>query len=97
MSPIYVSLNRRRDSVILIRPDEAMLFRKTSKIGDLIFAFFHLLSLLAILVFGLLGLIHGNFWRFGLIMAGLAIYYFFVLHKGVRAEIARRKKLKESP
>ncbi len=73
-----------------------MLFRKSSKTGDFVFAIFHLLALLAILVYGLLGLLRGNYWRFGIIIAGLVIYYFLVLHKGVRAEVARRKKLKES-
>ncbi|OGD12230.1 MAG: hypothetical protein A2Y86_06995 [Candidatus Aminicenantes bacterium RBG_13_62_12] len=73
-----------------------MLFRKKSKTGDLLFAFFHLAVLVAILVYGMVGLIHHNYWRFGVITAGLGFYYFFVLHKGVRAEIVRRKKKKET-
>jgi len=74
-----------------------MLFRKKSKTGDLVFALFHLAVLIAILVYGLVGLLHRNIWRFGVIAAGLGLYYFFVLHKGVREEIARRKKSKETP
>jgi hypothetical protein len=69
-----------------------MLFRKKSKTGDLVFALFHLAVLVAILVYGLVGLFHRNYWRFGVIAAGLGLYYFFVLHKGVRAEVARRGK-----
>jgi 4-hydroxybenzoate polyprenyltransferase len=74
-----------------------MFKKKSSKKVDLIFAFFHLGLLLAILVYGIIGLVHGNLWRFGTISLGLAIYYFVVLHKPVRREIARRKKNKESP
>lgn len=74
----------------------AMFKKKSSKKVDLIFAFFHIFLLLAILVYGIIGLIHGNLWRFAIISAGLAVYYFVVLHRPVRLEIARRKKLKES-
>lgn len=72
--------------------NRVMLFRKKSKSGDLAFAFFHLAALIAILIYGLIGLARGNYWRFGVIAAGLGVYYFLVLHKGVKAEIARRKK-----
>jgi len=74
-----------------------MFKKKSSKKVDLIFAFFHLGLLLAILVYGIIGLIRGNLWRFGIILFGLAVYYFVVLHKPARQEIARRKKNKESP
>jgi hypothetical protein len=73
-----------------------MFKKKSSKKVDLIFAFFHLGLLLAILVYGMIGLAHGNLWRFGVIIAGLTVYYFVVLHKPVRREIARRKKNKDS-
>lgn len=74
-----------------------MFKKKSSKKVDLIFAFFHIGLLLAILVYGIIGLIQGNLWRFGIILAGLAAYYIAVLHKPARQEIARRKKNKESP
>jgi hypothetical protein len=70
--------------------------KKSSKKADLAFAFFHLALLLAIFIYGLVGLLRGNYWRFGLIMAGLSVYYFVALHKPVRMELARRKKIKES-
>ena len=73
-----------------------MFKKKSSKKVDLAFALFHLALLLAILIYGLLGLVRGNYWRFGVILAGLGIYYFVVLHKPVRQEMARRKKQKES-
>ncbi|MBN2200189.1 MAG: hypothetical protein JW747_10115 [Candidatus Aminicenantes bacterium] len=69
-----------------------MLFRKKSKTGDLVFAFFHMALLAAILIYGLAGLFRRNYWRFGVIAAGLGLYYLFILHKGVMAEVARRKK-----
>ncbi|HEX9903202.1 MAG TPA: hypothetical protein VGB72_10110 [Acidobacteriota bacterium] len=74
-----------------------MFKKKSSKKVDLIFAFFHVGLLLAILIYGIIGLVHGNLWRFGIITAGLTVYYFVVLHRPVRQEIARRKKNKESP
>jgi len=73
-----------------------MFKKKSSKKVDLAFAFFHMALLLAIFIYGIVGLVRGNTWRFGIIMAGLGIYYIVVLHKPVRQEIARRKKQKES-
>jgi hypothetical protein len=52
--------------------------------------------LLAIFIYGLVALVRGNYGRFGIILAGLGVYYWAVLHKPVRQEIARRKKQKES-
>jgi len=62
---------------------------------DTLFAFVHLGGLLAALVFAFLSLAKGNVPRFLLILALLAIYYFFVLHPAVKKEIARRRSLKK--
>ena len=63
--------------------------------SDLIFAFFHLFLLFGVVIYALYSLlVHGNVVRFGLITAGLIFYYFVVLHKPVRKEIERRRKLK---
>ncbi len=62
---------------------------------DTLFAFVHLGGLLAALVFAFLSLAKGNFSRFALILALLAIYYIFVLHPAVKKEIARRRSLKK--
>ncbi len=73
-----------------------MFKKKSSKKVDLAFALFHVALLLAIFIYGLVGLVRGNYGRFGIILAGLGVYYWAVLHKPVRQEIARRKKQKES-
>ena len=63
--------------------------------SDLIFAFFHLFLLMGVVIYAFYSLlVHGNVLRFGLIAAGLIVYYFVVLHKPVRKEIERRRKLK---
>lgn len=63
--------------------------------SDLVFAIFHLLLLLGVLGYAFIALFHGNYLRFLLIIAGLAAYYFLVLHKPVRKEIERKRKLKQ--
>jgi hypothetical protein len=60
-----------------------------------IFAFIHLGGLLAALAYAVISLLRGNVPRFFLILALLAIYYFFLLHPAVKKEIARRKSLKK--
>ena len=45
------------------------------KFGDTIFAVVHVLALLAILVYGFVGLVQGNTGRFVVVMAGLVLYY----------------------
>ena len=62
---------------------------------DTLFAFVHLGGLLAALVFAFLSLARGNVTRFLLILAVLAVYYFFMLHPAVKKEIARRRSLKK--
>lgn len=64
---------------------------KKSELGDWIFAFFHLILLIGILLYALYSLVIGNSLRFSLIFGGLALYYFLVLHKNVKKEISRRK------
>jgi len=66
------------------------------KIGDTIFAIVHVLALLAVFVYGLVGLVQGNTGRFIVIMAGLALYYALVLHGAVVKEIRRKHALKSS-
>jgi len=63
--------------------------------GDWIFAFFHLFLLMGIAGYAVVSLFQGNTHRFGIISALLIVYYFFVLHKPVRKEIKRRRKLKQ--
>ena len=70
---------------------------RSRRLGDTLFALFHLVLLLAVFGYGISWLIRGNTWRFLIIMAGLVIYYFFVLDKPVRAEIERRRRLRQNP
>ena len=63
---------------------------------NLLFAFFHLAALLAVLGYGVYSLVQGNSSRFALIIILLVAYYFFVLHKAVLKEIAQRKSLKKA-
>ena len=67
-----------------------------SKLGDSIFAVFHLCLLIAIAVYAAIGLIQGNTMRFAVIMVGLVLYYFLVLHKPVLKEISRKRKLRSA-
>jgi hypothetical protein len=62
--------------------------------GDWIFAFFHLFLLIGVAGYAVVSLFQGNNHRFGIISVHLLVYYFFVLHKPVRKEIKRRRKMK---
>ncbi len=62
--------------------------------SDWIFAFFHLFLLLAVLFYAVYSLFQGNVIRFTLILLLLGIYYLIVLHKPVRQELERRRRLK---
>lgn len=59
--------------------------------ADWIFAFFHLFLIIFIIGYAVYSLILGNVLRFFLIMGGLTLYYFIVLHKPVKKEIKRRR------
>jgi len=59
--------------------------------SDTVFAIFHLVVLLGILGYSLVSIVRGNVARGGLILVLLAVYYFLVLHKAVRKEIARKR------
>jgi len=63
--------------------------------GDLIFAFFHLILLLGLLILAFYSLFQGNILRFAIIIALLTVYYFLALHKNVKEEIKRKKKKKK--
>jgi hypothetical protein len=67
-----------------------------SKLGDTIFAIVHVIALIAVFIYGVIGLIQRNTGRFAVVMGGLVLYYFLVLHKAVRKEIDRKRKLKIS-
>lgn len=67
-----------------------------SKLGDTIFAVFHLLLLITVAVYAIIGLLQGNTMRFAVIMAGLVLYYFIVLRKAVLKEIDRKRKLRSA-
>jgi hypothetical protein len=60
--------------------------------SDTIFAIVHLFVLLGLLGYSVLSIVRGNVARGGLILVLLAFYYFLVLHKAVRKEIARKTK-----
>jgi Ca2+/Na+ antiporter len=62
--------------------------------GDLIFAFFHLFLLLGAVAYALYSLLQGNVTRFAMMAACLILYYVLVLHKAVKKEIERKKKLR---
>jgi hypothetical protein len=61
---------------------------------DWIFSFIHLGGLLAILGYAVYSLVRGSVYRAALILVLLAAYYYFVLHKAVLREIARRRSLR---
>jgi hypothetical protein len=62
-----------------------------AKLGDTIFAIVHLLLIVALVVFAFVDLFQGNVVRFAVLMTGLVLYYFLVLHKGVLKEIRRKR------
>jgi hypothetical protein len=68
-----------------------------SRLGDTLFALFHLALLAGAAGAAVLSLLKGNTWRFLLITCCLGIYYFMVLDKPVRKERARRKSLRGNP
>jgi hypothetical protein len=66
------------------------------KLGDTIFAIVHVIALIAVFIYGLVGLIQHNTRRFAVVCGGLVLYYFLVLHKAVSKEIDRKRRLKDS-
>jgi hypothetical protein len=60
--------------------------------SDTIFAIVHLFVLLGLLGYSVVSIVRGNVARGGLILVLLAVYYYLVLHKAVRKEIARKTK-----
>jgi hypothetical protein len=60
--------------------------------SDTIFAIVHLFVLLGVLGYSVVSIVRGNVARGGIILVLLLIYYFLVLHKAVRKEIARKIK-----
>jgi hypothetical protein len=71
--------------------------RERSKLADTVFAVFHVFALAAVFVYGIVALIGGNTLRFGIVMAGLAVYYALVLHVPVKEEIARKRASRRRP
>ncbi|MDD8025286.1 MAG: hypothetical protein PHI34_02145 [Acidobacteriota bacterium] len=67
-----------------------------SRLGDTLFALFHVALLAGAAVTAVLSLLKGNTWRFLVIICCLGIYYVMVLDKPVRLEIARRKNLRRN-
>jgi hypothetical protein len=66
-----------------------------SRLGDTLFAFFHLGLLLAAFVYGIVLIVRGQTARGAVILAILALYYVLILHKPVVREIARRRSEKK--
>jgi hypothetical protein len=67
---------------------------KGGRLGDTLFALFHMALIAAIIVYAVVSLTQGNTWRFLVTVCGLTVYYFWVLDKPVRAEIERRRRLR---
>jgi len=65
--------------------------------ADTLFALFHLAMIVVVAGYAVLSLVRGNTWRFLVVAACLAIYYFLVLDVPVRREIARRRNLGRNP
>jgi hypothetical protein len=63
--------------------------------SDWIFAFFHLFLLIGVVLYAFYSLYLGNSARFFLLIACLAAYYLIVLHKPVKKELERRRKIKK--
>lgn len=63
--------------------------------GDLLFAFFHLLLIVGAVCLAVYYLIIGNTSRFAIMAVCLVLYYFLVLHKAVKKEIERKKNIKK--
>jgi 4-hydroxybenzoate polyprenyltransferase len=60
--------------------------------ADWIFAFFHLVLILGIIIYAFYSLFKGNVLRFVVIIILIAVYYFLVLHKAVKKELERKRK-----
>jgi Flp pilus assembly protein TadB len=67
-----------------------------SKLGDTVFAIVHVLALIAVFIYGVVALVQRNTGRFAVVMGGLVLYYFLVLHKAARKEIHRKRQLKDA-
>lgn len=67
---------------------------RPSRLGETLFALFHLALLVGAVGIAVLALVRGNTWRFLVICCCLAIYYVVVLDKPVRQEVARRRSLR---
>jgi hypothetical protein len=63
--------------------------------GEYIFAFIHLFLLIGLFGYAFFSLMQGNTYRFALILACLAGYYFLALHKNVKKEIQRKRENKK--
>lgn len=63
--------------------------------GNTLFAIFHLLLVLGAVGLSFYYLFAGNTFRFTIMAACLLLYYFLVLHKAVKNEIERIRKLKK--
>jgi Flp pilus assembly protein TadB len=69
---------------------------RKSKLGDTLFAFAHLVALVAFVVLAFVDLAHGRVVRCVVVLAALFVYYILILHKPVRKEIRRRKDEKRA-
>lgn len=67
---------------------------RPSRLGDTLFALVHLALLAGAVIVAVQALLKGNTWRFLVVSCALLVYYFAVLDKPVRREIARRKGLR---
>lgn len=70
---------------------------KKSGLGDTIFAFVHLVVLIAVVIYAFVSLVQGNGRRSAVITVCLVLYYFLVLHKPVIREIRRKRGQKSPP
>ena len=62
---------------------------------EYLFAFLHLFLLIGLLGYAVVSLVQGNIGRFALILACLIGYYLLALHKNVKEEIKRKKRIKK--
>ncbi len=62
----------------------------------MVFAVFHLLALLAVLVWAIISIVQGNLVRGLLILGCLGLYYVLALHDQVKKEIGRKRGLKKN-
>lgn len=66
------------------------------KLADTVFSVVHALALIAIFIYGVIGLVQRNVGRFAVVLLGLAVYYALVLHKPVVKEFKRKRALKSA-